>query len=77
MTCLALRRASFDAVAAFDALMHGPRREYAALLHAIASWVRLGEVVLATLGVGDLGAGCAVGNDVDSVRVYNRFFADR
>ena len=57
MTRLTFTRASFDAVVAFCALMHVPREDHAALLRAIATWVRPGSWFLATLGLGDLAAG--------------------
>ena len=57
MTRLAFTQACFDAVVAFYSLMHVPRQEYAALFHTIASWIRPSGWFLATLGLGDLGAG--------------------
>jgi len=57
MTRLAFTRPWCDAVVAFYALMHVPRQAYAALFRTIASWVRPGGWVLATLGLGDLDTG--------------------
>ncbi len=44
--------ASFDAVAAFYSIIHVPREEHAALLQAIATWLRPGGLLVATMGVG-------------------------
>ncbi len=41
---------SFDAVAAFYAIIHLPRDEQPALLNAIASWLRPGGLFVGTLG---------------------------
>ena len=41
---------SFDAVAAFYSFIHVPRQEQPALLHKIASWLRPGGLLVATMG---------------------------
>lgn len=50
---------SFDAVAAFYSIIHVPRQEQTDLIQAIATWLRLGGWLVATLGVD------AVEGDVD------------
>ncbi|MDX6375869.1 MAG: hypothetical protein QOE98_172 [Gaiellaceae bacterium] len=45
--------ALFDAVVGFYSLIHLPRAEHAALLGRIASWLRPGGLLLATMGAGD------------------------
>lgn len=49
--------ASFDAVAAFYSLIHLPRREQPRLLGNIATWLRPGGWLVATMGVHDDEAG--------------------
>jgi SAM-dependent methyltransferase len=49
MTQLAFVPASFDAVVAFYSLMHVPRHEHPGLLRQIATWLRVGGVLLAAL----------------------------
>jgi ubiquinone/menaquinone biosynthesis C-methylase UbiE len=44
--------ASFDAVAAFYSIIHVPRDEHAALLQTIATWLRPGGLLVATMGAG-------------------------
>jgi ubiquinone/menaquinone biosynthesis C-methylase UbiE len=50
MTSLNLAPTSFDAVAAFYALIHVPREEQAELLRDIASWLRPGGLLVAAMG---------------------------
>jgi SAM-dependent methyltransferase len=50
MTQLDFPPASFDAVAAFYAFIHVPRQEHPQLLWDIASWLRPGGLLVATLG---------------------------
>ena len=50
MTELHLPPQSFDAVAAFYALIHVPRRAQPGLLDKIASWLRPGGLLVATMG---------------------------
>jgi ubiquinone/menaquinone biosynthesis C-methylase UbiE len=50
MTRLAFPEDSFDAVAAFYSMIHFPRQEQADLLHRIASWLRPGGLLVATIG---------------------------
>lgn len=45
---------SFDAVVAFYALTHVPRQQHAALLGRIATWLRPGGLLFATMGSGDV-----------------------
>jgi SAM-dependent methyltransferase len=49
MTQLDFAPASFDAVAAFYSFMHVPRHEHARLLCNIATWLRTGGMLVATL----------------------------
>lgn len=51
--------ASFDAAVAFYALFHVPRQEQAKLLHDIATWLRPGGLLVATMGVQSIKAGFA------------------
>jgi SAM-dependent methyltransferase len=51
MAELALAPASLDAAAAFYSLIHVPRQEQAALLGRIATWLRPGGLLVATMGV--------------------------
>ncbi len=53
MASLDLPPQTFDGVAAFFSLIHVPREEHAALLERIASWLRPGGVLVATMGVRD------------------------
>ncbi len=50
MTKLAFPPASFDAVVAFYSIIHVPRAEHPQLLHAIATWLRPGGMLIATMG---------------------------
>lgn len=50
MTMLAIPPEAFDAVVAFYSLIHIPRSEHARLLCRIASWLRPGGWLLATMG---------------------------
>lgn len=50
MTTLDLAPGSVDAVVAFYSLTHVPRRRHRTLLASIASWLRPGGVLLATMG---------------------------
>ncbi len=50
MTDLDFPADSFDAVAAFYSIIHVPRQEQSALLCKIASWLRPGGLLVATLG---------------------------
>lgn len=52
MAALDFAPASFDAVAAFYSIIHVPREEHAALVHAIATWLRPGGLLVATMGAG-------------------------
>jgi SAM-dependent methyltransferase len=52
MAALDFPPASFDAVAAFYSIIHVPREEHAALLHDIATWLRPGGLLVATMGAG-------------------------
>jgi SAM-dependent methyltransferase len=52
MTALRFAPESFDAVAAFYSIIHVPPNEHAALLRAIAGWLRPGGLLVATMGVG-------------------------
>lgn len=54
MLTLDLPPASFDAVAAFYSLIHIPRDELPILLGRVASWLRPGGILFATMGAGDL-----------------------
>jgi SAM-dependent methyltransferase len=53
MTALDFPPASFDAVVGFYTLTHVPREEHATLLGRIASWLRPGGLLFATMGAGD------------------------
>jgi SAM-dependent methyltransferase len=50
MTTLTFAPASFDAVTAFYSLIHVPRGELAPLFQSIASWLRPGGLLVASLG---------------------------
>ncbi len=52
-TELELESASFDAVVSLYMLGHVPRAEQAPLLRSIASWLRAGGYLLATMGTAD------------------------
>jgi SAM-dependent methyltransferase len=52
MAALDFPPASFDAVAAFYSIIHVPRAEHAVLLHDIATWLRPGGLLVATMGAG-------------------------
>jgi SAM-dependent methyltransferase len=52
MAALDFPPAGFDAVAAFYSIIHVPREEHAALLHDIATWLRPGGLLVATMGAG-------------------------
>jgi SAM-dependent methyltransferase len=53
MTTLDFAPGSFDAVVAFYALTHIPRTEHSGLLGRIATWLRSGGLLFATLGAHD------------------------
>lgn len=53
MTALDFAPSRFDAASAFYALIHVPRAEQAPLLGRIATWLRPGGVLLATMGASD------------------------
>jgi len=50
MTALRLPSESFDALAAFYSITHVPRDEHAALLRAIAGWLRPAGLLVASMG---------------------------
>jgi SAM-dependent methyltransferase len=50
ITQLDIAPASFDAVSAFYAIIHVPRQEQSKLLRDIASWLRPGGLLVATMG---------------------------
>ncbi len=52
MTSIDFRPAAYDAVAAFYAPTHIPRAEHARLLRRIASWLRPGGLLVATMSAG-------------------------
>jgi SAM-dependent methyltransferase len=52
MASLELPAASFDAVVAFYSIIHVPRHEHSRLLRDIASWLRPGGLLVATMGAG-------------------------
>jgi SAM-dependent methyltransferase len=52
MAALAFPPAGFDAVAAFYSIIHVPREEHAALVRDIATWLRPGGLLVATMGAG-------------------------
>lgn len=54
MTNVGLAPASFEAVAAFYSITHVPRDEHAALLRRIATWIKPGGVLVASLGADQL-----------------------
>src|SRR5262245_30575553 len=53
MTTLDFAPGSFDAVVAFYTLTHVPRAEHSGLLERIATWLRPGGLLFATLGASD------------------------
>jgi SAM-dependent methyltransferase len=52
MATVRFENASFDAVTAFYSIIHVPRRRHGALFARIASWLRPGGLLLASLGAG-------------------------
>jgi SAM-dependent methyltransferase len=64
--------AGFDAVAAFYSILHVPREEHAALLRNIATWLRPGGLLVATMGAGSTEA--AVEPDWLGVPLYFSHF---
>jgi SAM-dependent methyltransferase len=72
MAALDLPPAVFDAVAAFYSIIHVPREEHAALLHDIATWLRPGGLLVATMGAGSTEA--AVEPDWLGVPMYFSHF---
>jgi len=56
ITQLEFSPASFDAVSAFYAIIHVPRQELSKLLRDIASWLRPGGLLVATMGAGSMKA---------------------
>jgi SAM-dependent methyltransferase len=56
ITQLDFAPASFDAVSAFYAIIHVPRQEQRKLLRDIASWLRPGGLLVATMGAGSMKA---------------------
>jgi SAM-dependent methyltransferase len=57
MAGLAFPPESFDGVIALYSIIHLPRAEHAPLLRAIATWLRPGGLLIATMGVNDTAAG--------------------
>ena len=57
MTRLEFPPGSFDGVAAFYSLIHVPREEQPALLYKMASWLRPGGLLVATMGTRSVEAG--------------------
>ena len=57
MAGLTFPPASFDGVIALYSIIHLPRDEHAPLLRAIATWLRPGGLLIATMGVSDTVAG--------------------
>ena len=72
MAALDFPPAGFDAVAAFYSIIHVPREEHAALLHDIATWLRPGGLLVATMGAGSTEA--AVEPDWLGVPMYFSHF---
>jgi SAM-dependent methyltransferase len=62
----------FDAVAAFYSIIHVPREQHAGLLHDIATWLRPGGLLVATMGAGSTEA--AVEPDWLGVPMYFSHF---
>jgi SAM-dependent methyltransferase len=54
ITQLAFRPGSFDAVACFYSLIHVPREKHRQVLESVASWLRPGGTLVATMGCHDL-----------------------
>lgn len=48
--------ASFDGIAAFYSIIHVPRREHPRLLQALATWLRPGGLLVATMGASSVEA---------------------
>jgi len=48
--------ASFDGIAAFYSIIHLPRREHPRLLQALATWLRPGGLLVATMGASSVEA---------------------
>ncbi|HLZ71472.1 MAG TPA: class I SAM-dependent methyltransferase [Dehalococcoidia bacterium] len=57
MAALDFAPASFAAVVAFYSIIHLPREEHAGLLQRIASWLRPGGLLVATMGAHSTAAG--------------------
>jgi SAM-dependent methyltransferase len=72
MAALDFPPASFDAVAAFYSIIHVPREEHPGLVHDIASWLRPGGLLVATMGAGSTEA--AVEPDWLGVPMYFSHF---
>jgi SAM-dependent methyltransferase len=53
MAALDFPPASFDAVAAFFSIIHLPRHEHASLLRRVATWLRPGGLLVATMGAAE------------------------
>ena len=58
MATLDFPSATFDGISAFYSIIHLPRDEQAALINAIAKWLRPGGTFVGCLGVRDLEADC-------------------
>jgi SAM-dependent methyltransferase len=56
MAALDFPPAGFDAVAAFYSIIHVPRDEHPGLVHDIATWLRPGGLLVATMGAGSTAA---------------------
>jgi SAM-dependent methyltransferase len=56
MAAIGFAPASFDAVASFYALIHLPRREQPGLLRKVATWLRPGGLLVASMGAGSVEA---------------------
>ena len=54
MTRLGIRSRSVDAIIAFYSLIHVPREEQSAVLQQVATWLRPGGLLIATMGTHDL-----------------------
>jgi SAM-dependent methyltransferase len=57
MAALSFPPESFDGVIALYSIIHLPRAEHAPLLRSIATWLRPGGLLIATMGVNDMAAG--------------------
>jgi cyclopropane fatty-acyl-phospholipid synthase-like methyltransferase len=53
MTAVRFAPGSFDAVVAFYSLTHVPRNDQPALIERVATWLRPGGILVATMGVED------------------------